>query len=308
MVFFSVPVRKIWHKAKTLSRVASSTEIWLDEIKMNQGKILAELHRSKETSDLKGYEFKIFSQWGEDGIIQRLIESIEIKNKTFIEFGVSDFYESNCRYLMMNNNWSGFVIDGSPVNIGRLRSSYFYWKYQLEAVSAFITRDNINQILGRSGFDADFGILSIDIDGIDYWVLEAIERYTARILILEYNAVFVGQRQISVPYDPDFCREKKHFSNLYFGASLPALTALAKKKGYVLVGTNSAGINAFYVRADLLNERLAVLAAEAAYTSSTARESRDPQGKLSLLSGDDRLGLIRGLPVVNAETGALESL
>jgi hypothetical protein len=97
-----------------------------DEVKINQGRILSSLNGSKSTNNLKDYEFKVFSQFGEDGIIQYLTKSIEIKNKTFIEFGVADFIESNCRFLLMKDDWKGFVIDGSKSNIQRLKNSYFY--------------------------------------------------------------------------------------------------------------------------------------------------------------------------------------
>ncbi len=137
---------------------------------------------------------------------------------------------------MMNNNWSGYVIDGSKTNIDRLKSSYFYQPYELTAVHAFITRENINELLCKSNFDKDLGILSIDLDGIDYWIFEAITFYEPRILILEYNAVFGNQRKISVPYQGNFFRTKKHYANLYFGASLPALAFLAEKKDMPWLG------------------------------------------------------------------------
>jgi hypothetical protein len=250
----------------------------------------------------------VFSQWGEDGIIQYLTNAISIKNKTFIEFGVESFLEANCRFLMMKDNWSGFVIDGSTENIRKLRESYFYWKYDINAVDAFITRENINDLLLKSGFDEDVGILSIDIDGNDYHVLEAISTFKPRILICEYNAVFGATRKITVPYDPAFNRTDKHFSNLYWGASLSAFTYLANKRGYSLVGTNSSGGNAFYVRNDLLNERIDVRTVEDVYFPSKIRESRDVQGNLTFLSGPDKLKLIQGLPVVNIETSTTEAL
>src|ERR1039457_532958 len=195
----------------------------LDELKMNQGVLLAGLNERKRSTNLKHYEFKVFSQWGEDGIIQRLVNVIEIKEKTFIEFGVEDFSESNCRFLLMKDNWSGFVIDGSASNISRLKQSDLYWKYDLAAVGAFITKDNINDLLAKSGFGRELGILSIDLDGNDYYVLEAIEFFSPRILICEYNAVFGPSRRISVPYDAGFVRRDKHLSCLYYGASLGAI-------------------------------------------------------------------------------------
>jgi hypothetical protein len=279
----------------------------LDAIKINQGLILSAFNETRNSKNLVEYEFKVFSQWGEDGIIQYLSKAIEMKHKTFIEFGVESFVEANCRFLMMKDNWNGYVIDGSPSNIANLKNSYFYWKYQIEALDAFVTKDNINELLAKSGFDEDVGILSIDIDGNDYFILEAINTVRPRILICEYNAVF-GARKISVPYDPDFSRTKKHYSNLYWGASLSAITFLANRKGYSLVGTNSSACNAFFVRDDLLNEKVKVLTAEQAYLPSTIRQSRDTHGNLSHLAGDGRLKAIKGLPVINVETEDMEEL
>ena len=277
-------------------------------MKLSQGVILAELNARKDSKSLKDYEFKVFSQWGEDGILQRLTNLVPITNKTFIEFGVEDFSESNCRFLMMKDLWSGFVMDGSADNIGRLKQSEYFWRYDLAVLHAFITRENINDLLAKSGFAADLGILSIDLDGIDYHVLEAIGFFNPRILICEYNAVFGAERKISVPYDSAFVCGAKHYSRLYFGASLGAMTHLARKKGYSLVGTNSAGCNAFFVRDDLLNGQLEVLDERRAFTGSKFRSSRNEKGELSYVSGDDRLKLIQGLPVLNVETNAMESL
>lgn len=287
-----------------VERIAQS----LDEIRINQGQILENFNRAKTSRNLQEYEYKVFSQWGEDGIIQRLISCIPIKNNTFIEFGVEDFSESNCRYLLINNKWSGFVIDGSAENIRRMASASYFWAHDLRGISSFITRENIEGLLQKSGFDPDIGILSIDIDGVDYWVLEAINRFRPCILITEYNAVFGSERKISVPYSASFNRTQQHFSNLYFGASLPALTLLANRKGYSLVGTNSAGVNAFFVRNDLINEAVEVMSADKGFSKSVARESRDELGNLTFIGGDARLEQIRGLPVINVETMQEEPL
>ena len=291
-----------------IPRRLDQVDLEIDQIKINQGLILSALNEQRTSTDLKSYEFKVFSQWGEDGIIQHLTKVIDIDNKTFIEFGIEDFSESNCRFLLMKDGWSGFVIDGSGENIRTLRSSYYFWKHQLAAKERFITAENINDLLAESGFKPDIGILSIDIDGNDYYILKAIEHYSPRILVCEYNAVFGSRRAISVPYSNDFSRTAAHYSNLYWGASLSAMTYLANKKGYTLVGTNSVGGNAFYVRNDLMNHRLARLTAEQAYFPSSFRESRDERGNLTYLSGEDRYRLIAGLPVLNVETGKLEEL
>jgi hypothetical protein len=282
--------------------------VQLDELKLEQGCLLSRANDNIVSSNLRDYEFKVFSQWGEDGIIQRLTKEIEIPNKTFIEFGVEDFSESNCRFLMMKDLWSGFVADGSPANIERLQSSSFYWKYDLNAVAAFMTRENVNDVLSKSGLPHDLGLMSIDLDGVDYHVLEAIDWYKSRILIVEFNALFGKERKITVPYKKDFDRIAEHHSNLYFGASLPALATLADRKGFALVGTNSASSNAFFVRRSLLTRNVIEVPVEKAYSPSFARESRDKEGKLTFISGAKRLDLIRGLPVLNIVTGQVEPL
>lgn len=279
-----------------------------DEIKINQGIVLSGLNENKKSKSLKDHEFKIFSQWGEDGIVQHLTKTIEIKNKTFIEFGVEDFFQSNCRFLLMKDNWNGFVIDGSPTNIERLKKSYFYWKHHLVAIDAFITKENINELLAKSGFGEDLGLLSIDLDGNDYFILEAITFFKPRILICEYNSVFGATRKISIPYEPGFIRTSKHYSNLYWGASLPAMTHVANKKGYSLVGTNTASCNAFYVRNDLLNSNVEVLSVEQAYSPSRYRESRDEQGNLTYITAEERLKVIKGLPVFDVEQNTIEAI
>ena len=150
--------------------------------------------------------------------IQYLAQNIEIANKTFIEFGVEDFSEANCRFLMMKDNWSGFVIDGSESNVNRLRSSPDFWRFDLTAHCAFITKDNIAKLLEHSGFNRDVGILSIDVDGIDYWVAQALSDWRPRILITEYNAVFGIDRAVVVPYDAKFNRTVAHPSNSILGS------------------------------------------------------------------------------------------
>jgi hypothetical protein len=277
----------------------------LDEIKMSQALILLALHQQKHSLLLTDYEFKVFSQWGEDGIIQFLIKNIEICNCTFIEFGVEDFSESNCRFLLMNNLWEGYVIDGSVANIQRLRSSYFYWKYPLQSKASFITRENVCSLLDESGFNKDLGILSVDVDGMDYHLLAALSAWRPRILIVEYNAVFGANRSVTVPYDAGFVRAKAHFSNLYYGASLTAFTNLLAERGYGLVGVNTVGSNAFFVRRDLLNERVSEVAVDACFTHSTFREARDQRGRLYFRSARASRVLINAMPLIDTTSGAM---
>jgi len=249
---------------------------------------------------LSDIEFQVFSQWGEDGIIQFLISKVPIENEIFIEFGVQDYSESNTRFLLMNDNWKGLIMDSSAEFINKIRSSQIYWQHDLTAVKAFITKDNINDIIASNNISGDIGILSIDIDGNDYWIWDAISVVSPRIVICEYNSVFGCDRAITIPYKEDFERTKAHYSNLYFGASLKALYGLAEKKGYNFVGSNKAGANAFFVRKDVARD-LNALDCKTGYVKSKSRESIDKAGRLTYVSGDERAKLIAGMKVYDVE-------
>ena len=273
------------------------------------GSLLCNQQKSMTSTRLTDYEFKIFSQRGEDGIIQHLIRHVPIKNETFIEFGAETYVESNTRFLMMNNNWNGLIMDGSEENIQSVRQSGWFWMYDLIAKSAFIDAENINGLISEHSL-TDIGLLSIDIDGNDYWVFQALDlsKLNPSILVLEYNALFGKDRAISVPYEKDFNRTRAHYSNLYFGASLKALTDLAIEKGYAFVGCNLAGSNAFYVKKEFVTDKLPSVSIAAGFRADKCRQSRNPHNTLSYLRGEDRLATIRGLKVINVNTGEAEVL
>ena len=252
-------------------------------------------------------EFKVFSQWGEDGIIQRLVRAVPIAKPVFVEFGVQDYTEANTRFLLVNNHWSGLVMDGDAQHIAAIRRSPLYWRHNLKAECAFIDRDNINGLIRSAGIEGDIGLLSVDIDGNDYWVWQAIDCVQPRILILEYNALFGPVAAISVPYDAAFVRSRAHYSNLFWGASLEALTRLSKQKGYALVGCNSAGNNAFYVRQDVLGSQRE-LGVEQAFVQAQFRESRDSAGTPTFLDVAAARALVGTMVVYDLDAGGLAPL
>lgn len=273
------------------------------------GRLLSEIVSSKKRIDsLNEVEFKIFSEWGDDGIIQWLIGNLEIPNKTFVEFGVEDYRESNTRFLMMNNNWSGLVMDGSKLNIAKITNSEYFWRYSLLAKNVFVDADNINGLLSSSGLNREVGVLHIDLDGNDYWIWKEIEVISPILVILEYNSVFGSDRSITVPYDKNFNRTNYHHGNLYFGASLRALHYLSEIKGYSFIGCNSAGNNSYFVRKDKLNDVVREVSLESGYVNSMFRESRNKNGEFTFLSGSDRIESIRGMPVYNVEANQIEDL
>lgn len=252
-------------------------------------------------------EFKVYSQWGEDGIIDHLIRSIPIAGKSFVEFGVETYVEANTLFLLKQRNWRGLVIDGSQANIQAIKRSSTYWKYDLQAICAFITKDNINHLIQSSGLHGDIGILSVDVDGNDYWIWQAIECISPRIVIAEYNSVFGPVSPLSVPYDPCFVRTLKHQSKLYYGASISALSYLAKEKGYCLVAGNSAGNNVFFVRSDCM-AGLSTLSPQEAYVQAGFRESVDTKGEVIYTSFKERQEAIASLPLINVTTSSFTTL
>ena len=276
---------------------------------MMMGKLLSEHFKSKkEIASLNEVEFKVFSQYGDDGIIQWLVNHIDFPNKTFIDFGVENFRESNTRYLMMNDNWEGFVMDGSAANIEQITSSEYFWKYNLSAKAVFIDTDNINRLLSEAKLGSEVGILHIDLDGNDYWIWKKINAISPILVIIEYNSVFGINRTITIPYDKQFDRTRAHHSNLYFGSSLASLYQLSQDKGYSFIGCNSAGNNAYFVRKDKLNDVVREITLEKGYVPSKFRESRDRNGKLSYLSGANRIEAIRGIPIYNTSKNRIEDL
>lgn len=273
--------------------------------KLVMGAALAKLAR--QANSLREAEFKVFSQFGDDGIIQYLISRVKPGVDTFVEFGVENYEEANTRFLLLNDNWKGLIIDGSPAFIDAIKASAFYWRHSLKAVASFVTAENINQLLTNSGITGQIGLLSIDIDGNDYWVWKAISVVDADIVVIEYNSLFGVERSISVPYKPDFVREQAHYSYLYFGASLPALCNLAIEKGYAFVGCNQAGNNAYFVKKEKLNG-IPSWSVNEGYVYSRFRESRNQEGQMSFLDGIERSALIEGLPVINTLTNKEETL
>ena len=244
-------------------------------------------------------EFKVFSQSGEDGVIQWLIHNITIQSKRFIEFGVQNYTESNTRFLLMHDNWSGLIMDGSRANMDYVQQDNVCWMHDLKPITAFVTAENINALIRENGFDGKVGILSIDIDGNDYWVWKAIDCVDADIVICEYNSRFGSERAVTIPYDPGFYRTNAHSSNLYFGASIRALTHLGNKKGYALVYGNRIGSNLFFVRRDLLNDVVREKSIESCYVRAKYRQARDAEGRLMLLSIEEEEKLLEGLPLVD---------
>ena len=265
------------------------------------GRIEGRQDDARTDGPLATHEFRVFSQWGEDGILRHLLRHVQVNRKVFVEFGVETYAEANTRWLLVNGGWSGLVIDGSESNIAAIRRDPIYWQHHIKAAQAFITRENIDALLREHGLTGEIGLLSVDIDGVDYWVWEAVTAVQPAIVVAEYNSLFGPDRAVTVPYDAKFQRAEAHYSHSYYGASLAALIALGRRKGMAFVGSNSAANNAFFVRRDLLRAPLRELTAAEGYVRRGFREARDRDGNLAFPTFEEEAAIVNALPLIEVE-------
>jgi len=209
--------------------------------------------RYQDARRLNRYELQIFSQFGEDGMIAEIFRRVEEKSRYFVEFGAGEGIENNTAALLLQG-WRGFWIEGGTRASDAIRKGFAkpIAQGRLAFASSFVTPDNIETLLQDAGVPKEFDLLSMDIDGNDYWVWKAITRYTPRVVVAEYNATFGDRIEWVMKYNPNHAFD----STNYFGCSLKSYELLFAQKGYRLVGCGASGVNAFFVRDDLVSDEL----------------------------------------------------
>ncbi len=283
------------HETDKLGRQNQQLDWRLQRLHRACGRV--EMRQTADAKTLHEAEFQVFSQWGEDGAIQWLLRQVPVEKRFFVEFGVESYQEANTRFLLTDCNWSGLVIDGDPGQVQIIRQNSAHWLHDLTPVASFVTAENIDRLLRDNGARGDIGLLSIDIDGMDWHVWKAITAIQPRIVICEYNHLFGPDRAVIVPYDPAFQRRKAHHSLCYYGASLAAFEKLGREKGYDLVGCGSAGLNAFFVRQDVRPATLPALSAAEAFVAGRFCEYHDEQGRRVKRSREEMAALVASLPL-----------
>ena len=248
-------------RPRTLSRInhLSHVDDRLNEVEAARARlaeiVLRERNPSLFASDLPdAREFSIFSQNGEDGILLWLLEQSGAPEKTFVEIGVENARECNTALLGFVLGWNGLMVDADPLGADaarRFAANMLRRKpNRVEIRQEFVTAENINRVITEAGFQGQLGVLSIDVDGVDYWLWKALTEVSPRVVVIEYNASFGAEASITVPYKPDFDCRREHPSGYYHGASLAALEKLGRELGYVLVAVDFRGVNAFFLRKD----------------------------------------------------------
>jgi hypothetical protein len=200
-----------------------------------------------EAGDLRAFERKVYSQNGEDGILQEILRRVGVRHRFFVEVGAETGQECNCARLALEEGWRGLFLEADPANFARLEARYRPFP-AVSCVHACVTSANVEALLRQAEAPPDFDVLSIDIDGNDYWVWAAVERWRPRVVVIEYNAAFPPPRRWVMREDPDHRWDRTS----HFGASLASLAALGGTKGYTLVATDSTGVNAFFVLTELV--------------------------------------------------------
>ena len=275
----------------------------LDKVISCIGKVQISLNRNKydEVEDLIDIEEKIFSQNGEDGIIDYLIHKLKIGNKNFVEIGVGNYRESNTRFLYNTYHPKGLIIDYIDDMKNKVKKHVNFWKGDLKICNEKIDSENILDLLNKN-CDYEIDLFSIDIDSIDYWIIKKLKNNISKIFVAEYNPVFGAELEVTVPNISGFERSKYHYSYLCYGMSLKALINLMDQKGYYFIGTNLQKINAFFILKEFKKEvffKNIKIKSLDNYTNSNIRDSRDINNNLNFLSGNNKFKEIEDCEVIN---------
>ena len=218
-------------------------------------RLLLQEPRYADKRRLNHYEFRVYSQSGQDGMIEEIFRRIGTTNKRFVEFGVGagGGFENNSTYLLAKG-WKGCWIDGDVTACHRIQKQmdFLIRSSSLKLLETRITVENIVALFEKLNVPQEFDLLSIDIDSCDYWVWKKLVQYRPQVVVIEYNSFLPATADWILPYELDRWWEG---TNMEFGASLKAFENLGKELGYDLVGCDLTGSDAFFVRHDLVNDR-----------------------------------------------------
>ena len=204
--------------------------------------------RQIDPTDPASWEFSAFSQNCEDGIIDYLLQSATARNRYFIEIGISDGLECNTAWLAIAKKFSGLMIEGDKKACERATRLYSLLNLGVECIAAFLTKDNVTQIL-ESALYRDPDVFSLDMDGNDYYIAEAIMKagFRPKIFVVEYNSVFGPTSAVTIQYRDEFNFVTAHPTQLYYGVSVTGWHRFFARYGYSFVTADSNGVNAIFV-------------------------------------------------------------
>jgi len=240
---------------------------------------------------LSDVEFRCYSQNGEDGILLYLLSLLGTEHRRSVEICAGSGLECNTANLIINHGWQGLLVDGDAAQIAQGKAFYAQCPTTRVSpptlVSSWITVENVGALLAEHRFGWDIDLLSLDLDGNDYWIWCALPDLRPRVVVLEFNALLGPHESLSLPYDPTFQLDLSK-PPYRCGASLTAFTRLAQSRGYRLVGLQSLGFNAFFVRDDLAPAGLPALTPEACFAQTERLRGWSQSWFDLMLEGDQR--------------------
>lgn len=228
--------------------------------------------------DIRDTGFKCFSQTDEDGILLYIFSLIGSGNKLCLELCAGDGIECNTANLIVHHGWHGLLVDADEDSV--VRGNDFYrrnphtYVYPPKFIHSWVTRDSVNDLVRDNGFEGEIDFLSLDMDGVDYWIWDALTVVQPRVVLVEYQDIIGPDKALTVPYDENFNAYEHSITRgmpNFCGASLLAFAKLAKTKGYRLVGCNRYGYNAFFVRNDQGADVLPEISVENCFTHPKAQ-------------------------------------
>ena len=256
----------------------------------------------KKIKNINDLDFKVYSQNGEDGIIDYLLHSLEIYKPKFVEIGVGDYTECNSRFFFERTSPKGLIIDCIKDFKLKVKKNTKLWKGDLKIIEKFINSENIIETLRKYDFLDEIDFFSLDVDGVDYWILKKLPKNFSKICVIEFNSNFGANEEITVPNIKNFNRTKYHYSNLCYGASLKAIIKLMEKKNFIFLGTNIDRVNAFFISRKYIkkiNLKIPQKKDLNIFTKSNIRESRDKKKNLNYLSGRDKIKVIGNCKIID---------
>jgi len=271
---------------------------------IGQSHILNMRKNYKNVKSLNDVDFKVFSQNGEDGILDYLLFKLNIEKPKFLEIGVGDYSEANTRFIFDRCSPKGTIIDCIENFEKKVKKNIKLWKGELKIIKKNINTDNINDVVENKKIFSNLDLFSLDIDGIDYWVLDKLPKKFSKIAVLEFNPIFGSKFKVSVPNINNFNRKEYHYSSLCFGMSIMALIDLMEKKDFYFLGTNLFKNNAFFVSNEYSKDTyFQNLTTENInnHVMANFTESRDPKGNLNYLVGEKKLTEIKDCKLIDLE-------
>ncbi len=236
---------------------------------------------SSQRDRMRRREARCYSQNGEDGLLLEILSEVGVQFHSLVEIGCGSGEESIGATLVVQFGWRGLLADRNAQQVRKARR-FFHEKHgvsldRVSVESETVQPDSVDQWLSECGFSGAVDVLAIDIDGNDYWLWKAIAAIDPRIVVIEYNASLGPEEKLSVPFSPDHDPYRHHPRGWHHGASLAALEELGKSLGYSLVACDSMGVNAFFLRRDLLTEKIGELTCKEAFFSQPKRLKRASQ-------------------------------